>query len=100
MAAERLAILVHIDGTLIDTGGAGAASWRLAFDELYGIPADIGKFTDTGMTDPDVGRKTFEEVMHRKPEGKEFARLLERRQHYLHETVAESPGYRVLPGAE
>ena len=29
-----------------------------AFDELYGIPADIGKFTDAGMTDPDVGRKT------------------------------------------
>jgi phosphoglycolate phosphatase len=37
---------------LIVTGGAGADSWRLAFDELYGIPADIGKFTDTGMTDP------------------------------------------------
>jgi len=28
----------------------------MAFDELYGIPADIGKHTDTGMTDPDVGR--------------------------------------------
>jgi phosphoglycolate phosphatase len=98
--ANRIAVLFDIDGTLIDTGGAGAASWRLAFDELYGIPADIGKFTDTGMTDPDVGRKTFEAVMHRKPERKEFARLLERRQHYLHETVAESPGYRVLPGAE
>ena len=61
---ERIAILFDIDGTLIITGGAGAASWRLAFDELYGIPADIGKFTDTGMTDPDVGRKTFEAVMH------------------------------------
>ena len=56
MASSRIAILFDIDGTLLITGGAGAASWRLAFDELYGVPADIGKFTDTGMTDPDVYR--------------------------------------------
>ncbi|MDR0342955.1 MAG: HAD family hydrolase [Nocardiopsaceae bacterium] len=97
---RRLALLFDIDGTLIITGGAGARSWRLAFDELYGIPADIGKFTDTGMTDPDVGRKTFEAVMGRKPERQEFARLLERRLHYLHQTVSESEHYRVLPGVE
>ena len=100
MANERIAILFDIDGTLLVTGGAGAASWRLAFDELYGIPADIGKFTDAGMTDPDVGRKTFEAVLNRKPERKEFTRLLERRLHYLHTTVAESKQYRVLPGVE
>ncbi len=97
---ERTAILFDIDGTLLITGGAGAASWRLAFEELYGIPADIGKFTDTGMTDPDVGRQTFEAVLNRKPERKEFARLLERRLHYLHQTVAESTDYRVLAGVD
>src|SRR3954468_14162191 len=100
MAAKRLAILFDIDGTLIDTGGAGAASWRLAFDELYGIPADIGEFTDAGLTDPVVGRKTFEGTLRRKPERSEFTRLMERRQHYLHQTVEESDGYRVLPGVE
>ena len=100
MAAQRLAILFDIDGTLIDTGGAGAASWRLAFDELYGIPADIGEFTDAGMTDPDVGRQTFEAVMHRPPERAEFSRLLERRLHHMHQTVEDSAGYRVLPGVE
>jgi phosphoglycolate phosphatase len=100
VATERLAILFDIDGTLIDTGGAGAASWRLAFDELYGIPADIGKFTDAGMTDPEVGRKTFESVLDRKPEREEFAKLMERRLHYLHQTVEDSSGYRVLPGVE
>src|ERR1700685_4731539 len=92
-----VAILSDIDGTLIDTGGAGAASWRLAFDELYGIPADIGQFTDTGMTDPDVGRRTFEAVLHRAPERREFTRLLERRLHYLHQSVAASKDYRALP---
>ena len=98
--SARVAVLFDIDGTLISTGGAGAASWRLAFDELYGIPADIGEFTDTGMTDPDVGRKTFEAVMSREPERKEFTRLLERRLHYLHRTVEESEDYRVLPGVD
>jgi phosphoglycolate phosphatase len=96
----RIAVLFDIDGTLLTTGGAGAASWRLAFDELYRIPADISKFTDSGMTDPEVGRTTFEAVLHRKPERKEFARLLERRLYYLHQTVAESEHYRVLPGVE
>src|SRR5271156_1580714 len=100
MPEDRLAILFDIDGTLIDTGGAGAASWRLAFDELYSIPADIGEFTDSGMTDPEVGRKTFDAVLHREPERKEFTRLMERRLHYLHQTVEESEGYRVLAGVE
>jgi phosphoglycolate phosphatase len=100
MADDRIAILFDIDGTLLITGGAGAASWRLAFDELYGIPADIGKFTDAGMTDPDVGRRTFQAVLHREPDRKEFTRLLERRLYYLHRTVAESEDYRVLPGVQ
>jgi phosphoglycolate phosphatase len=100
MPSGRIAVLFDIDGTLLITGGAGAASWRLAFDELYGIPADIGTFTDAGMTDPEVGRKTFEAVLSRIPERKEFTRLLERRLHYLHQTVAESKDYKVLPGVE
>ncbi|HEY1636735.1 MAG TPA: HAD family hydrolase [Acidimicrobiales bacterium] len=100
MTDTRLAILFDIDGTLIITGGAGATSWRRAFDELYGIPADIGQFTDTGMTDPDVGRQTFQAVLHRQPRRAEFTKLLERRLHYLHQAVAESPGYRVLEGVE
>ena len=97
---RRVAVLLDIDGTLIVSGGAGGRSWALAFDELYGIPADIGEFTDTGMTDPEVGRKTFEAVLDREPSPDEFERLLDRRQHYLHRTVAESADYRVLPGVE
>jgi phosphoglycolate phosphatase len=100
MASKYLALLFDIDGTLIISGGAGAASWRMAFDELYGIPAEIGEFTDTGMTDPDVGRQTFVAVLHRQPSRVEFAKLLERRLHYLYETVADSTSYRVLDGVE
>ena len=100
MPPERIAILFDIDGTLISTGGAGAASWRLAFDELYGIPADIGKFSEAGMTDPEVGRRTFIAVIGHEPTRKEFSRLLERRLHYLYGTVAQSKTYLVLPGVE
>jgi phosphoglycolate phosphatase-like HAD superfamily hydrolase len=94
------AILFDIDGTLISTGGAGAVSWRRAFDELYGIPADIGKFTDAGMTDPEVGRKTFAAVLSREPTPRELARLMAVRLKYLPEAVAESKGYVVLDGVE
>jgi phosphoglycolate phosphatase len=91
-------LLFDIDGTLVSTGGAGAVAWKRAFDELYGIPADIGEFTDAGMTDPDVGAKTFEAVLHRKPSPRELAQLVQRRLEHLPEAVAESEGYRVLPG--
>ena len=66
-------LLFDIDGTLVTTGGAGAVAWRQAFEELHGIPADIGQFTDAGMTDPDVGAKTFEAVLGRKPTPLELA---------------------------
>ena len=39
-------------------------------------------------------------MLHREPERDEFTRLLERRLHYLHRTVAESEDYRVLPGVQ
>lgn len=97
---RRVAILFDIDGTLVSTGGAGATSWKLAFDEVYGIPADIGAYTDTGMTDPEVGRLTFRAVLERDPEPGEFARLLERRLFHLRQAVDDSEGYRVMAGAE
>jgi|SRR5438309_3479411 len=97
---ERIAILFDIDGTLIESGGAGAVSWRMAFEDLYGVPADIGKYTDAGMTDPQVGRLTFESVIGRQPTIRELAQLLARRQRHLPEAVAHARGYRVLPGVK
>jgi phosphoglycolate phosphatase len=93
-----VAILFDIDGTLITTGGAGAVAWRRAFDELYGIPADIGKFTDAGMTDPEVGQLTFASVIGHEPTAEELSRVMAKRLDYLPEAVAESEGYEVLPG--
>ena len=94
------AILFDIDGTLITTGGAGAVAWRMAFEELYGIPADIGQFSDAGMTDPEVGFKTFKAVIGRDPTPRELTRVMATRLKFLPEAVANSPGYKVLDGVE
>jgi phosphoglycolate phosphatase len=96
--AEPRILLFDIDGTLVSTGGAGAVAWRQAFEELHGIPADIGQFTDAGMTDPDVGAKTFEAVLGRRPSPRELTTLIQRRLEHLPEAVAASAGYKVLPG--
>lgn len=105
MSAEHhdegpVAVLFDVDGCLISTGGAGTRSWRRAFETLYNIPADIGQFTEAGMTDPQVGSLTFTRVMGREPADREMARLLAAYLQGLEEEVRKSPGYRVMPGVE
>jgi phosphoglycolate phosphatase len=98
--ARPSAVLFDIDGTLISTGGAGARSWRYAFDELHGIPADIGQFTDAGMTDPTVARLTFKAAVGHDPSPTELATVMAAYLDRLPYEVANSEGYRVLDGAE
>ena len=94
------AILFDVDGLLITTGGAGTNSWRWAFNELYGIPADIGKFTEAGMTDPVVGRLTFTSVIGHEPSPEELAKVISHYLMRLPEEVAASSGYKVLAGVD
>lgn len=93
------AVLFDIDGTLIATGGAGAKSWRWAFEQLIGEPVDIGAFTDAGMTDPQVGRQSFERAVGRAPTSQEMARLIQLYLTVLPDQVQASEGYKVMPGA-
>lgn len=70
-------VLFDIDGTLLDTGGAGARSWMWAFEHAFDHPGvDIGKYSSAGMTDPVVARKTFTEAMGREPASAELTRLM------------------------
>jgi phosphoglycolate phosphatase len=92
-------VLFDIDGTLITSGGAGARSWRYAFDQLHGIPADIGSHTEAGETDPIVARKTFEGAVGREPTERELAAIFALYLRRLSQEVATSEGYRVLDGA-
>jgi len=95
-----LVVLFDIDETLVHTGGAGARSWAWAFDQLHGVPADIGAHTSAGETDPQVGRKTFQAVLGRDPSFDELARLYAKYLWHLADDIWTAPGYRVLAGAE
>ncbi len=94
------AVLFDIDGTLISTGGAGALAWRGAFEELYGKPLDIREVTESGMTDPEVGRVALRNILGRDPDGRELATAMAHYLRHLSDTVDQAAGYRVMPGIE
>lgn len=98
--AKPVVVLFDVDETLVHTGGSGARSWKAAFDKLYGIPADIGKHTSAGETDPQVARATFNAVLGRDPSDDELSRLYAQYLLHLAEDIGVSEGYRVLPGVE
>jgi phosphoglycolate phosphatase len=91
-------VLFDIDGTLITTGGAGAEAWRRGFEEIYDTQVDIRKVTESGMTDPDVGRTALRHVLERDPTQRELALAMAKYMKYLAASVEESDGYRVMPG--
>ena len=51
---KPIAVLFDIDETLVHTGGSGARSWNTAFQQLYGVAADIGEHSSAGETDPQL----------------------------------------------
>lgn len=93
-------VLFDVDETLVHTGGAGARSWKAAFEKLYGIPADIGQHSSAGETDPQVARATFAAVVGREPSDDELDELYVQYLLYLADDILISEQYRVLPGAE
>jgi phosphoglycolate phosphatase len=99
-ASEIRAVLFDIDGTLLVTGGAGGAAWQRAFQELHGVEANVAEHTDAGMTDPEIAAIIFCEVIGREGSAEERARAIGCYLKHLPETVAESAGYRVMPGIE
>ena len=97
MAAPR-AVLFDIDGTLITTGGAGGRAWAKAFEERFGRAADITRFSEVGMTDPDVARATFVGTTGREPGDDELSQLIMGYLLHLPRELMHSPGYRVFDG--
>jgi phosphoglycolate phosphatase len=97
---KPVVVLFDVDETLVHTGGAGARSWRAAFEKLYGIPADIGAHTSAGETDPTVARETFAGVLGREPSDDELDRLYAQYLLHLADDIVVAEQYRVLPGAE
>ena len=94
------AVLFDIDGTLLVTGGAGGVAWQRAFEELQEVEADVAEHTDAGMTDPEIVKVVFREVVGREGSAAERAQAIGCYLRHLPDAVAESSGYRVMPGIE
>jgi phosphoglycolate phosphatase len=94
------AVLFDIDGTLLVTGGAGGVAWQRAFEELHGVEANVAEHTDAGMTDPEISAIIFREVIGREGTAEERARAIGGYLKHLPDAVAESAGYRLMPGVE
>jgi phosphoglycolate phosphatase len=98
--ADIRAVLFDIDGTLLVTGGAGGVAWQRGFEELYGVEANVAEHTDAGMTDPEIAAIVFREVIGREGSAEERAKTIGCYLKHLPDAVAESTGYRVMPGVE
>lgn len=98
-AAAR-AVLFDIDGTLLVTGGAGGVAWQRAFDELYGVEANVAERTDAGMTDPEIAAIVFRATVGREGTPEERARAIGCYLKHLPDAIAESDGYQVMTGIE
>lgn len=98
MAGAIKAVLWDIDGTLLTTGGAGAVAWQRAFEELYGIEANIDENTRAGMTDPEITEIIFAQVIGHEGTPEERAQVVAKYLEYMPDAVAESSGYEVKPG--
>ena len=99
-SADIRAVLFDIDGTLLVTGGAGGVAWQRGFEELYEVEANVAEHTDAGMTDPEIAAIVFRQVIGREGSAEERAKAIGCYLKHLPDAVAESAGYRVMPGVE
>jgi tRNA threonylcarbamoyl adenosine modification protein (Sua5/YciO/YrdC/YwlC family) len=93
------AFLFDLDGTLVDTGGAGRRAVTGAFLDLYGVAEAFEGQDFSGATDPVIYTTAMRRRLGRDPDEAERDRFNRR---YLDCLDAElhsgAPGYRVLPG--
>ena len=95
---KAVLILFDIDGTLIDSGGAGRRSLDKSFFELTGIRNGTKGIIPDGKTDPLIIVEMFRRRLHRDPTQEELKKMEDLYLKFLRKEVYLSRGYRVLPG--
>lgn len=88
-------ILFDIDGTLIDSGGAGVRSLDLAFEKVFSVPDAFHGISMAGKTDTQIIKESLRK--HGLPENGNFSAIIEAYlAHLRHEILNE--GKHVKPG--
>ena len=92
-------VLFDIDGTLVDTGGAGRRAIEVAARQLYGRPDLFDEVAFDGATDKAICRAALHKL-ERPFDDVEIDRLLDAYVALLGPEVERTPRYRVFPGVE
>ena len=92
-------VLFDVDGTLLDSSGAGKRSLQRTFQELHGIPDAFAGYNFIGCTDLGIVADAFEMHLKREPTQEETEAACERYLALL-ETELGRPGVqvRMMPG--
>ncbi len=91
-------LLFDLDWTLVYTGGAGVRALDRAFEGLFHIPQAMKTVSPDGKTDPAICREMIKVHLRRDPHAGEIEKLCEEYLKHLKIEVAQSDGYRILPG--
>jgi phosphoglycolate phosphatase-like HAD superfamily hydrolase len=92
-------VLFDIDGTLVDTGGAGRRAIETAAKKLYGRPEIFDDVAFDGATDRAICRAALRKLDHPFDDA-EIDRLIDAYLGHLADEVERTPRYFVYPGAE
>ena len=94
-------VLFDVDGTLLDSSGAGRRAFRRAFQDLHGIHDAFAGYNFVGRTDLGIVHDAFTTHLGRAPSDGEIAAACVRYLAHLEEELAR-PGVqvRVLPGIQ
>ncbi|NOY78085.1 MAG: HAD family hydrolase [Calditrichaeota bacterium] len=91
-------LLFDIDGTLLNTGGAGKRSMVRAFEEVYGVPDGFHGIHMSGKTDPMILREAL--LQAKLPLEEDLADLFKQRYFELMAIEIEKPNPKkvLMPG--
>ena len=91
-------LLFDVDGTLLLSGGAGAAALNIAFDRIYAIPNAMRHVRPHGKTDELIVQEMFRSHLGRCGRESEVKALLAQYVEILPVTVMDSQNFQIMPG--
>ena len=89
--------LFDVDGTLLLSGGAGAAALDLAFEARYGLREAMKGISPAGKTDPLIITEVFEKHWSRRPKISEIEDILAAYIPFLHDRLERAQRFRLMP---